>query len=149
MYRDINGDPTGVLPSLYANAVGTASAPAWSFERRAHAVVINLGTNDSDKGDPGKPYEDAYIAFLRVVRGHYPRASIFLTMGPMTGEPMLTQMRAHLKNVAASFADDLVVVVDMPVQDATSTGCDYHPNVAGHSAMAGVLAAAIRKKLGW
>jgi lysophospholipase L1-like esterase len=149
MYRDINGDPTGVLPSLYANAVGTASAPAWSFERRADAVVINLGTNDSDKGDPGKPYEDAYVAFLRVVRGHYPRAWIFLTMGPMTGEPMLTQMRAHLKNVAATFADDLVVVVDMPAQDVTSTGCDYHPNVAGHSAMAGVLAAAIRNKLGW
>jgi lysophospholipase L1-like esterase len=149
MYRDINGDPTGVLPSLYANAVGTASAPAWSFERRADAVVINLGTNDSDKGDPGKPYEDAYVAFLRVVRGHYPRAWIFLTMGPMTGEPMLTQMRAHLKSVAATFADDLVVVVDMPAQDVTSTGCDYHPNVAGHSAMAGVLAAAIRNKLGW
>jgi lysophospholipase L1-like esterase len=149
MLRDINGNPTGVLSSVYANAIGTGGDPAWSFQRSADAVVINLGTNDSNKGDPGKSYEDAYVAFLRTLRGHYPRAWIFLTIGPMTSEPMLTQMRAHLKSVAATFADDRVVVVDVPTQDVTSTGCDYHPNVAGDAAMAAVLAMAIREKLRW
>jgi lysophospholipase L1-like esterase len=149
MVRDITGNPTGVMSSVYGNALGTEGDPPWNFQRKPDAVVINLGTNDSNKGDPGKPYEDAYLAFLRVVRGHYPRAWIFMTMGPMTNEPMLTQMRTHLKTVATSFADDHVVVVDLPMQDLTSTGCDYHPNVAGDSAMTGVLATAIRERLGW
>jgi lysophospholipase L1-like esterase len=149
MYRDANGDPAAVMRSVYANAIGTEGAPAWSFQRKADAVIINLGTNDSKKGDPGRPYEDAYVAFLRTVRGHYPGAWIFLTLGPMTSEPQLTPMRAHLKSVAAALADDKIVVVDLPVQDATSTGCDYHPNVAEDATMAGVLTRAIREKLHW
>jgi lysophospholipase L1-like esterase len=149
MVRDIHGAPTGVMSSVYPNALGTESDPPWNFQRKPDAVVINLGTNDSATGDPGKPYEDAYVAFLRGVRGHYPRAWIFLTLGPMTKEPMLTQMRTHLKNVATAFADDHVVVVDLPIQDLTSTGCDYHPNVAANATMAAVLRVPIREKLGW
>jgi hypothetical protein len=58
-------------------------------------------------------------------------------------------MRAHLKNVAGTIADDRLTVVDLPTQDVTSTGCDYHPNVGGDAAMAAVLGAAIREKLHW
>ena len=31
MYRDANGDTSGVLSSVYANTLGTQSTPAWSF----------------------------------------------------------------------------------------------------------------------
>jgi lysophospholipase L1-like esterase len=149
MYRDGNGDKNGVLRTVYANILGTQAGLATDFKRQPDAVVINLGTNDSTKGDPGKPYEDAYVDFLHVVRRHYAGAWIFLTLGPMTSDPPLSQMRAHLKNVASALADAKVVVVEMPSQDATSTGCDYHPNVAEDAKMADVLATAIRGKLRW
>ncbi len=149
MYRDATGNTAGVLSSVYENALGTQSTSKWDFKRQADAVVINLGTNDSGPGDPGQPYEDAYVAFLRLVRGHYPNAWIFVTLGPMTADPLLTQMRTHLSNVAVRAADPKVSLVEIDVQDATTTGCDYHPNVAEDGVMARALVAALKSKLGW
>ena len=149
VYRDYNGDTARVLSSVYENTLGTQSTPAWSFEQQPDAVLINLGTNDSAKGDPGRPYEDAYVAFLRTVRSHYPRAWIFLTIGSMTGEPMLSTMVTHLTHVVSTFADPKAVRVDLPTQDATTTGCDYHPNVAEDQKIANALATAIAARLGW
>ena len=79
--RGYDGKTSDVLPSLYANTLGAAPAPAWSFERKADVVVVNLGSNDSSHpagGDPGAAFETAYVAFLRTVRGHYANAWIFL-----------------------------------------------------------------------
>jgi len=150
MYRDVQANPANVLSAVYANTVGTAKTPGWSFAQQPDAVVIDLGTNDSAKdSDPGQPYEDAYVAFLKVVRAHYAKAWIFLTIGPMTGDPMLTTMRTHLAHVLTTFGDAKTVTVDMPTQDSTSTGCDYHPNVAEDQKMAAVLKTAIAAKLGW
>jgi lysophospholipase L1-like esterase len=151
MYRDLNGSKANVLSSIYENTLGTQSTPKWDFARKADAVVINLGTNDSGgtQGDPGQPYEDAYVAFLKTIRGHYPNAWIFLTIGPMTSDPVLTQLRTHLTNVVAKVGDSRITAVDLAAQDGTSTGCDFHPNVAEDAVMAGVLTTAIKTKLGW
>lgn len=149
IYRDYDGTTAGVLSSVYANTLGTQSTPQWPFLQQPDAVLINLGTNDSAKGDPGQPYEDAYVKLLGTVRSHYPRAWIFLTIGPMTGEPMLTTMVTHLANVVAKVADPKIVKIDIPAQDAASTGCDYHPNVAEDKKMAAALRAPIASKLGW
>jgi Carbohydrate esterase 2 N-terminal/GDSL-like Lipase/Acylhydrolase family len=154
MYRDLSGSTSGVLSSVYGNTLGTQPDPKWNFARQADVVIVNLGTNDAGQpdggqGDPGLPYEAAYVAFLRVVRGHYPGAWIFLTIGPMTSEPLLTPFRAHIANVARATGDAKVVPVEIASQDATSTGCDYHPNVAEDQLMAGVLTKAIKAKLGW
>jgi lysophospholipase L1-like esterase len=149
MYRDLSGNTANVLSSVYDDTVGTENAPKWNFARKADAVLINLGTNDSAMGDPGKPYEDAYVAFLRTVRGHYPDAWIFLTIGPMTSDPTLTQMRTHLTNVVSTFADPRVTTVDLATQNTATTGCDFHPDVAEDTVMAGMLAPTIKGKLGW
>jgi lysophospholipase L1-like esterase len=149
MVRDLGGSTSGVLSSIYDDTLGTQASPKWAFARTADAVVINLGTNDSGPGDPGKPYEDAYVAFLKTIRGHYPNAWIFLTLGPMTSDPMLTTMRTHLANVVAAAADARVMTVNIDTQDATSTGCDYHPNVAEDTKMAQALVPTMRGKLGW
>jgi lysophospholipase L1-like esterase len=149
MYRDLSGNTSGVLSSIYANTLGMQATPPWDFRGQPDVVVINLGTNDSGPGDPGQPYEDAYVAFLGMVRGHYPNAWIFLTIGPMTGDPLLSPMRMHLANVVSRVGDAKITSVDIPTQDATSTGCDYHPNVAEDNTMAAVLATAIRAKVGW
>jgi lysophospholipase L1-like esterase len=154
MYRDGSGNTAGVLSSIYENSVGTQNTPKWDFKRQADAVVINLGSNDGGQpdggqGDPGQPYEDAYVAFLHAVRGHYPNAWIFLTMGPMTNDPLLSQLRAHITNVVTKLGDAKITAVNIATQDATMTGCDYHPSVSEDSIMAGVLTTAIRAKLGW
>jgi lysophospholipase L1-like esterase len=149
MVRDYNGTDAGVMPSIYANTLGTETSPTWGFARKPDAVLIDLGTNDSAAGDPGTPFETAYTAFLKTVRGHYPGAWIFLTIGPMTSDPLLTTMRAHLAAVVTAAADAKVTTIDMATQDSTVTGCDYHPTVGEDQTMAAALATAIRAKLGW
>jgi lysophospholipase L1-like esterase len=157
MYRDNSGSTTGVLSSVYANALGTDNNAAWGFVPKASVVVINLGTNDWATGDPGTPYETAYKSFIVTIRSHYPDAWIFLTIGSMVGEPGLTQVKTHLANVVAALAatgDQKLATFDMGTQNmgadgSVPTGCDWHPNVADHLRMAGILQQQLSSKLGW
>jgi len=157
MYRDNSGSTTGVLSSVYANALGTDNTAVWGFVPKASVVVINLGTNDWATGDPGTPYETAYKSFIATIRSHYPEAWIFLTIGSMLGEPALSQVKTHLANVVAALAatgDLKLATFDMGVQNmgadgSVPTGCDWHPNVADHQRMAGILQQQLSAKLGW
>jgi lysophospholipase L1-like esterase len=149
MYRDGGGSLNQVMPKVYGNTLGTNTTVPWSFEHQADVVVINLGTNDWAKGDPGTPYETAYLAFLETVRSKYPDAWIFLTIGSMG-----TEAKPRLDNVAAAFGDPKVISFDLGTQPLGSsgqipTGCDWHPNVADHTRMAGILETQFRSKLGW
>jgi lysophospholipase L1-like esterase len=148
-YRDGDGNTSGVLSSVYANTLGTDGTLKWAFARKADAVVVNLGTNDAVKGDPGKPYEDALLALLGTVRSKNPGAWIFVTLGTMTSDPLLTTMRGYIKSALGRFGDAKATSIDLSVQDATSTGCDYHPNVAEDQRIAAALSPTIKSKLGW
>ena len=88
-------------------------------------------------------------AFLGTLREKYSDAWVFLTIGLMTTDALLTSMRAHLDSVVTRFGDPKVASVPMEPQDAFTTGCDYHPDIGEHERMAGVLAAAMKPKLGW
>jgi lysophospholipase L1-like esterase len=157
MYRDNSGSTTGVLSSVYANALGTDNTAVWGFVPKASVVVINLGTNDWATGDPGTPYETAYKSFITKVRSHYPDAWIFLTIGSMLGDPALSQVKTRLANVVAAFTatgDQKLATFDLGTQNmgadgSVPTGCDWHPNVADHLRMAGILQLQLSAKLGW
>jgi lysophospholipase L1-like esterase len=157
MYRDNSGSTAGVLSSVYANALGTDNTTVWGFAPKASVVVINLGTNDWATGDPGTPYETAYESFIATIRSHYPDAWIFLTIGSMVGEPGLTQVKTRLANVVAALAatgDQKLASFDLGTQNmgadgSVPTGCDWHPNVADHLRMAGILQQQLSAKLGW
>jgi len=157
MSRDLSGNASGVLSSVYVNAVGTEDPTPWRFTPEASAVVINLGTNDQAQGDPGAAYETAYLAFLDDVRSHYPYAWIFLAIGSMLGDTERDTILGHLESVLAARVDggdDRVSVLDLGVQDMGSdgsvpTGCDWHPNVADHQRMAAILQGELETRLGW
>jgi len=149
VYRSGDGDTSHVLGAVYGNVLGTGSGRPWDFHRAADAIVVDLGTNDMGRGDPGRPLEDAYVALLRALRAKNPKAWVFLTIGTMSAEPGLSQMRAHLANVVSRFGDAKVTTVALDTQDAQHTGCDYHPNAAEQRRMADVIGAAVRAKLGW
>jgi hypothetical protein len=158
MYRDRDGNASGVLSSVYANALGTGNTDPWSFGPKASVVVVNLGTNDWGPGDPGTAYDTAYVAFIATLRSHYPDAWIFLTIGSMTGDPALSQIKTRLSNVVASVTastgDQKLSTFDFGVQDMGSdgsvpTGCDWHPSASEHQRMAGTLQRQLSAKLGW
>jgi lysophospholipase L1-like esterase len=154
MSRDRDGNTSGVLSSVYENAVGIGDSTPWGFDRDPDVVIINLGTNDVAPGDPGAAYETAYVDFVQDLRSRYPDAWFFATIGSMLGGSDLDTINAHLANVVAALGDPRVVTFDLGTQEMGSngeipTGCDWHPNVADHARMAEILGTRLRMHLGW
>jgi lysophospholipase L1-like esterase len=133
----------------------TASKP-WDFSTwQADAVVVNLGTNDSSTKvliDQQK-WHDAYLPFIASIRAAYPQAHIFLTIGSMghgVQNAIPTYNAAIVEELHAA-GDKKVHSLAIPNQNinADGVGADWHPSVKTHQKMADVIAAAIKKELGW
>ena len=95
-------------------------------------VVVNLGTNDFNGGDPGAPYTAALNTFVDTIRSKYPNAWIFCVVGTMLGDPAHTQAKGYVQSVVTSHGGDggKIALVDLGIQDALKgTGCDWHPSV--------------------
>jgi lysophospholipase L1-like esterase len=153
MYRNYGGDLTDTVPMLYDRTLVDGGLP-WDFARFVpDAVVINLGTNDFARGDPGQPFADAYATFVRRVRSHYPKSYILCTLGPMLGADQLARTKAHLQPTlhgARAAGDDRVSLLEFTPQDgATGFGCDWHPSRATNQRMAAELTAELRRVLNW
>jgi lysophospholipase L1-like esterase len=154
-YRDYSGNTSDQMPVLYERTFAENSNVQWNFSSwKADVVVLNLGTNDFAKGDPGQAYVDAYAGMVKQIRGHYPEAYIVCAVGSMLGGGDLAQDIKYVKGVVAAAntaGDAKVSFVDLGQQDgnANGLGCDYHPSLKTHQIMADTLAAAIKALTGW
>lgn len=148
MYRnyDQSGPSADAMPARYDSALPTVTGSSWDFARYSpQAVVINLGTNDfSTRGDPGKPYVDAYVQFVKHVRSVYPQAFIICIVAVTEATADINQVISTIKNAG----DSQIEALDISVSSG-GDGCDGHPNVAKHNAMGAKLAAEIRRVLNW
>ena len=154
MYRNNDGATTGTMPERWARTLPQSSTSTWDTSKYLpHAVIINLGTNDFAKGDPGKPFETAYLTFVRRVRKAYPDAWILPAAGPMMGGGDLASLRTYLNNVIATLkaeGDTKLALVDFPTQVAADGfGCDWHPSLGTNAKMAKVLETMLVAKLAW
>jgi lysophospholipase L1-like esterase len=149
-YGEDVADP---LPALYDRTLPGDASSQWDFSVAPDAVVINLGTNDfSTDGDPSPElFRDSYIAFLEHLRAVYPQATLIGTVGPMLSGADLEAARAGIAAAvdarqAAGDAQVRVWELDIPND---SPGCDYHPDVNTHQAMATALVAELKAALSW
>lgn len=157
MYRNYNqaGPSTDAMPAVYGKTLAYESTPTWNFASwHPHAIVVNLGTNDaSTKGDPGTPYETAYLGFVRTLRQKHPDAFFVLSIGPMLDGDQLTAIRTHIKNVIKTRNDEgdtKLSYLEFPVQvQSDGLGCDYHPSPTTNSKMATQLVAELKTRLSW
>jgi lysophospholipase L1-like esterase len=146
-------DVTDPLPALYDRTLPGDASSQWDFSVAPDAVVINLGTNDfSTDGDPSPElFRDRYIAFLEHLRAVYPEATLIGTVGPMLSGADLDAARAGIAAAVAerqSAGDAQVRVWEIDIPN-DSPGCDYHPDVNTHQAMATALVAELKDALGW
>jgi lysophospholipase L1-like esterase len=153
-YRDNGNGTSGVLSTVYANAVGVRATPAWTFERQADVVVVNLGTNDFATGDPGETeFKTAYSSLLATLREKYPDAWIFCMIGPLLYGTGLTQATAYQTAIVderRAGGDSRIELLNFGQQNGSlGTGCSWHPNVTVQTAMAEQLVASIQTALGW
>jgi hypothetical protein len=151
LYRDLANGLQNVMPNVYDEAyyIGSA-APKWDFGVQASAVIINLGGNDTAKGPVGMGYQTSFKALVQTVRAKYPNAWIFGVTGSMLQTAAVTELSGYMKAVFTELADPKTMYVDVKQQDCTKgTGCLFHPNVAEHTRIAGVLTPILKEKLGW
>lgn len=151
MYQNYGGARDIQMPELYARTLPSRDDSAWDFHAWIpDAVVINLGTNDFsvDTLDPSQ-YVEAYTTLVDQIMANYPDAHIFCTIGPMNQQPAayieeIVRKRNESGDVRISF-------LEYPPQDIEKHGVggDWHPSLTTHAIMAKVLAAEIKKRLGW
>jgi lysophospholipase L1-like esterase len=156
-----SGRTTEEMNELYDRTLPSHSDSRWDFHQwTPDAVVINLGTNDFNHGDPGQAaFTRPYLALVERVRSVYPSAQIVCALGPMLtdtyppGAHALTRTRAYIAAVVSTVrakGDARITVLEFPTQDpAHGLGCDYHPSLKTHRLMGEQLAATLRERLGW
>jgi lysophospholipase L1-like esterase len=159
LYQNDDGTMTETMPILWLRTIPTDATSMWNFASWIpDAVVINLGTNDYAVSgpDPTANFTTAYLAFVAQIRTVYPKAQLFLSVGPMLSGTHFTEAEGAIESVIASrktAGDTALSLVVFPTQDCGSDGsgcgCDYHPNVATQASMATILEGSLHTALGW
>jgi lysophospholipase L1-like esterase len=137
-------DTVEPMPALYGRTLPQDSNSTYDFATAPDVVVINLGTNDfSTEGDPTiELFADEYTKLLERVRAAYPTAFILGTVGPLLSGADLSAARAGIAAGVSAFeaaGGSNVRAWEMNVPNGEPPGCDSHPNLATHQAMADAL----------
>jgi lysophospholipase L1-like esterase len=145
--RNYNGvAPEQNLPILYGRAIpGDASSVANDDGWQPQLIVIKLGSNDfSTPLNPGERWKDqaalhadyraSYSRFLAMLIVRHPRARFIL----MAGDPFYEDVEA----VAKGSGKPVTVIRTVQME---LTGCDWHPSLKDHAAMADQVSVAIAK----
>lgn len=153
VYRDGDGNPENNMRVRYPRALPTEEDSTWDFARWIpHVVVVNLGSNDFVADDPGPEFEEAYLALLAEVRGHYPDARIYCAVGSSIEGSEYPRLKARLEKLVGDrkASGDDVQLLDFGTTDYDDTyACDWHPSAATHQAMADTLLARLAAEFGW
>jgi len=149
-YGDKHQKSPDPFPTLYSRVLCHDPNKPWDFSKWIpDAVVIHLGSNDfstEPKADR-KAYIDGYKALIREVRGKYPKA--FLYCFATTGWPGYSQYVEQVVKARRDAGDGRVYFVGYPTIPVGDLGCDYHPQVKAHQALAEILLPVMKKTLGW
>ncbi len=141
------------MPKRWDRTFPNVAGSTWDFSRwQPDAVVVNLGTNDSNRPIDAKVWTDAYRAFIARIRAAYPKAHIFLTIGSMGHGPngAIPPLNTAIAAACAKDGDAKVHTLALANQDAANgIGADWHPSVKTHQLMADAISAEIAKTLKW
>lgn len=147
-----DADVNEPMPALYGRTLPQDPASTYDFATQPDVVLINLGTNDfSTDGDPATDlFAGEYSALLTRVRAAYPDAFILCTVGPLLGGEDLAAARTGIAAGVEAFAaagGSNARAWEMNVPNGNTPGCDYHPNLDTHRAMADAVTAEIEREL--
>lgn len=146
------GSTSETLPSIWTRLVPTDPGSTADFSDSFDVVVVNLGGNDFANTSPGPGFQQAYTAFLALLRSKFPGARIYATIGPNIREPRYTEAVGAISASVAerqAAGDKNVTFIGFVAGGPGEWGCDWHPNVAGHERMAAKLISELEHDLGW
>ena len=146
-------DPKHFMSYLFDMALPDTEIPWDHAAFVPDVMVIHLGTNDFSHGDPGPSFDARYQGLLEHARAVYPNALIVTAIGPIEPGDERPNAASSIKEVVAerhAAGDDAVTFIQLPLAAGGSVfGCDSHPGIDGHEAMAAALTAKIAALTGW
>lgn len=152
LVNNFGDDTVEPLPEIYDRTVASDASSTWDYSWQADVVVLNIGTNDfSTDGDPPQNvFVPAYVDFLSHLRDVYPGAYL-LAISPSLFGAEATMVDGYLTDAVAqrNAAGDADVGFANINVEWIGVGCDGHPTIATHEAMAANLAAELQTRLGW
>ncbi|HTU10556.1 MAG TPA: SGNH/GDSL hydrolase family protein [Allosphingosinicella sp.] len=143
------GVPDLSLPAIYDRAIPGEPAEAAADGWRPQLIVIALGTNDfstplragerwADQAALRADYRARYLAFVRRLQARQPQAR-FILLGHESFFAEVARVAAALNRGSGR------PVAALRHGDLERTGCDWHPSLADHRALADLLNAAIAR----
>jgi lysophospholipase L1-like esterase len=126
------GNPGVTRGYLYASALRSTSAE-YAFERKADAVVINIGTNDFWSGDVTEAqFKAAYKAFLETVKAKNGNDCKILCLYNTMNDTYANSILAVCAELGGENAG-------IYTYKTAKTNNNLHPNIAEHKALANVV----------
>jgi hypothetical protein len=143
----ISPDP---MPPFYPRTLAGDPTLKWDFTQWIpEAVILFLGSNDfsTEPHADREVFVSAYLQLLKTIRMNYPKTQIFCLE-----RQDLPEMVEGVKEAVAfqrQEGDSRIQSVIIPPFSPRDMGCDGHPKVASHRALADYLAPFLAKTLGW
>lgn len=138
-----------VMPDVIDKINLNNNSITWDFSLyQPDVVTIMLGQNDGIQDST--IFCQAYINFIKRLRGYYPDATIICLTSPMADEKLLAFMKKSLSSVVATMnknGDQNVSCFFFPKQ--FNNGCGDHPSLAEHAEIARELSSFIKTVKSW
>jgi hypothetical protein len=138
-----------IMPPVFDKISMRNDTIGWDFNNyQPDVVTICLGQNDGIQDS--ETFCSNYIAFIKQLRGYYPKATIICLTSPMADASLVTFMKKTLTaivNKVIKNGDKRITKYFFSKQ--YHNGCDYHPDVAEHRLIANELTNFIRRKMKW
>ena len=158
VYRNYGGPRSGsdnCIPNLYDRTLFYDAEEKWDFASfRPDVVCVNLGTNDMSLGNYDMSLlKEAYLKFVKRLRGYYPESKIVMLTGCMLTGQRLADVKKVLDEVVAEInagGDNEVYRFDKyPQTGELGYGADFHPSRRQANKMAKELSTYLAKITGW
>ncbi|MBO4659808.1 MAG: lipase [Prevotella sp.] len=156
LYRNYAGKiPDQIMPNVFPHTFYGTQGEQWDFSLfQPDVVCVNLGCNDTSVGkyDMARLTE-AFKAFTKTLRGHYPQAKIVYLIGAIPVSKRLTDIQAAQDAAiadAASRGDHEVYRMDFTPDDGSlGMGSQGHPSLRRQALMGEELTIFLRQLTGW
>jgi hypothetical protein len=137
------------MPPVFDKIELRGDSIPWDFKRyQPDVVTICLGQNDGIQDS--LKFSTAYIAFIRQLRKHYPKAQLVLLTSPMADD----KLKTFLKDQINGLLNFLHKEGDKKISKyffsrSYNSGCDYHPSLEEHQLIAAELSGYLKKLMRW
>jgi hypothetical protein len=165
VWRNQDTDDKIAFPALFPLALPYAGANSTLRDEPPDAVLVNLGTGDFLPRNgflspvDTQAFVTAYLKLLAQIRGEFPQAFVFCTIGPMLRDRWynnrkLSRARQAIVDAVATrrrLGDSSVYYFALLPQDveADGLGAEYHPSERTQVKMAKQLVSVLRSFAKW